>query len=208
MPASPGLCSRAVPGPWEGAGERGRALGWQRAGFARAEASTLRPAAELQRWMLSNTRGCDPGQHPPGVLHPRTAPTRGALPPAASWGQHGGEVWGARAAASTLSFITATPEPAAPLCWSIPSPAEPPRSDRCLRVPKPGFGNTLRALRLEPRPYPADPAPCHRGAAEVLWERSAAGGSLAVQCAALGGAGGGPQQPPVRRGGGSTPRQP
>lgn len=68
MPASPGLCSRAVPGPWEGAGERGRALGWQRAGFARAEASTLRPAAELQRWMLSNTRGCDPGQHPPGGL--------------------------------------------------------------------------------------------------------------------------------------------
>lgn len=72
-------------------------------------------------------------------------------------------MWGARAAASTLSFITASPEPAAPLCWSIPSPAEPFRSDRCLRVPKPGFGNTLRALRLQPRPYPADPAPCHRG---------------------------------------------
>lgn len=141
-------------------------------------------------------------------MRPRTAPTWGALPPAASWGQHGGEVWGARAAASTLSFTTATPEPAAPRCWSIPSPAEPLRSDRCLRVPKPGFGNTLRALRLEPRPYPADPAPCHRGAAEVLWERSAAGGPLAVQCAALGGAGGSPQQPPVRRGGGSTPRQP
>lgn len=215
-PASSGLCSRAVPGPWEGAGERGRALGRPGAGSGQALNGLRLPPCVLPQNCSAGCRAtpggapCAPVSTHPESCTPGQPPTWGALPPAASWGQHGGEVWGARAAASTLSFITASPEPAAPLCWSIPSPAEPFRSDRCLRVPKPGFGNTLRALRLQPRPYPADPAPCHRGAAEVLWERTAAGAPLAVQCAApgLGGVGGSPQQPPGRRGVGSTRRQP
>lgn len=83
MPASSGLCSRAVPGPWQGAGERGRALGRPGAGSGQALNGLRLPPCVLPQNCSAGCRAtpggapCAPVSTHPGSCTPGQPPTWG-----------------------------------------------------------------------------------------------------------------------------------